>query len=88
MTREPIRAAYDQNGALDRDCPQCDAGPQQWCVDPRGRLRRVPCVLRARIPGQVTQLAGVNNLAGQGSDTNAAVLDFSEPRHPLERNAE
>lgn len=52
MTRRgvPVRAAYEQTGALRRPCPQCDASPFQWCIDPRGRLRRVPCVLRTREP--------------------------------------
>ncbi|AHC27824.1 MULTISPECIES: hypothetical protein [Mycobacteriaceae] len=86
MTRIPIHAAYEQNGALDRGCPQCDAGPRQWCIDSRGRIRRVPCVLRTRIPGQLTEVAGADNLAGQlnvvDSEDNAEPLDFGEPRHP------
>ncbi|WP_456085470.1 zinc finger domain-containing protein [Mycobacterium pinniadriaticum] len=48
--RVPVRAAYEQYDALRRDCPMCDAGPGQWCITPRGRLRRVPCVLRTRTP--------------------------------------
>ncbi|SDC25701.1 hypothetical protein SAMN04488581_0397 [Mycolicibacterium neoaurum] len=82
MTRDPIRVAYEQNGALDRDCPQCDAGPQQWCVDPRGRLRRVPCVLRTRIPGQVSRVVDADNPDRSGN--NAEVVDFSEPRRPID----
>lgn len=78
MTRTPIRAAYEQNGALDRDCPQCDAGPQQWCVDPRGRLRRVPCVLR-------TRLRDTASPARTEFPQEPRSLDFSEPRHPNER---
>lgn len=57
MTRRggPIRQAYEATGALRRPCPMCDAGPFQWCIDPRGRLRRVPCVLRTREPAEATR---------------------------------
>lgn len=70
MSRGPIRAAYEQTGAIRRVCPMCDAGPGQWCIDQRGRLRRVPCVLRTR----GTQLAS--------TPTTTAAVDFSEPRRP------
>ena len=77
MSHVPIRAAYEANGALDRDCPMCQASPGQWCADPRGRLRRVPCVSRTanNFPG-----AGkvIESAASHGRD----VHDFSEPRHP------
>lgn len=68
MTRRPIRAAYEETGALRRECPMCDAGPGQWCVDQRGRLRRVPCVLRTRGTQQPSTPA------------TAEPIDFSEPR--------
>jgi len=42
----PNWAAYQFNGAHQRHCPMCDASPNQWCIDSRGRLRRVPCVTR------------------------------------------
>jgi hypothetical protein len=46
MSSIPIRAAYEHHGAARRPCPQCGAGPNRWCVNTTGRLRRVPCVLR------------------------------------------
>jgi hypothetical protein len=72
MSREPIRAAYEANAALGRDCPMCDAGPGQWCVDGRGRLRRVPCVGR-----------GVASTAtDRVHDDHGCPRDYSEPLHP------
>lgn len=56
MNPQPIRAAYHQDNAIGRPCPQCDAGPGQWCVTPRGRLRRVPCVLRTRESAPLTPI--------------------------------
>lgn len=70
MTRQPIREAYEETGALRRECPMCDAGPGQWCIDPRGRLRRVPCVLRTRTDRSSSSSEDVGDLA----------IDFSEPR--------
>ena len=70
MTRQPIRAAYEQTGALRRHCPMCDASPGQWCVDPRGRIRRVPCVRR-----------GVVEKESDSRSTDHA-RDYSEPMHP------
>lgn len=70
MTRQPIRAAYAETGALRRECPMCDAGPGQWCIDPRGRLRRVPCVLRTK------------GTQPSSTPTTTDPIDFSEPRHP------
>lgn len=42
MSSIPIRAAYEHHGAVRRPCPQCGAGPNRWCVNTAGRLRRVP----------------------------------------------
>lgn len=68
VTRQPIRAAYEAGGAIRRHCELCDAGPDQWCIDPRGRIRRVPCVTRTRPQDRV-------------SDATPTAVDFSEPRH-------
>lgn len=57
---QPIRVAYLQGGALGRPCPMCDAGPGQWCINPRGRLRRVPCVLRATETAPLTPIVARN----------------------------
>jgi hypothetical protein len=77
VTRRPIRAAYEANGALRRDCPQCDAGPGQWCIDPRGRLRRVPCVLRTR--SEVVDTMDVT-FGSEPDSRSTTAVDFSEPR--------
>jgi hypothetical protein len=44
--RHVILRSYLDTGALDRTCPQCQAGPAQWCRTPDGRDRRIPCVAR------------------------------------------
>lgn len=68
MTRRPIREAYEVGGAIRRHCPLCDASPGQWCVDPRGRIRRVPCVRRGAVEKEP-------------DSSSPEARDYSEPLH-------
>lgn len=36
-----IEAAYQVNGAITLDCPQCDARPHEWC-ERAGRILKIP----------------------------------------------
>lgn len=44
---EPVWDAYDINGAIDRQCPNCHAEPRCACVTQWGGAQKVPC--RARL---------------------------------------
>lgn len=41
-----IWAAYNDVGALDVPCTNCEAQRGQWCTKPDGRVSRMPCVAR------------------------------------------
>ncbi|WP_448385940.1 hypothetical protein [Mycolicibacterium sp. XJ1904] len=36
---------------MDRQCPNCQAQPHQWCTRPDGSVRPVPCIARMRTSG-------------------------------------
>lgn len=86
MTRQPIRIAYEETGALRRPCPTCDAAPFQWCVDSRGRLRRVPCVTRTveRHLSQQTPGGWVTITAAPGPRPEPSSPDLSPKFFPHE----
>ncbi|CAM2885235.1 hypothetical protein MYIN104542_08405 [Mycobacterium intermedium] len=64
-----IWAAYNDCNALAIECPHCGAQQGNWCTRPDGRVRRVPCVVRASEASLVVAQAD-------------KYRDFSEPRHP------
>ncbi|WP_067891284.1 hypothetical protein [Nocardia vaccinii] len=43
---DPVWAAYDVNGAIDRECPRCHAAPNDACITARGTAQKMPCVAR------------------------------------------
>ncbi|MGO3325339.1 hypothetical protein [Gordonia sp. (in: high G+C Gram-positive bacteria)] len=46
---EPVWDAYDQHGAIDRECPTCGAGEREACVNAvNGKTRKIPCFARLR----------------------------------------
>ncbi|MCU1640892.1 MAG: hypothetical protein JWN03_1167 [Nocardia sp.] len=49
-TGAPVRAAYDVAGAVDRQCPNCDAAIGDPCTSAAGLGQRIPCL--ARITGR------------------------------------
>lgn len=46
MRGRAVLAAYADTGAADIPCPHCAAEQGQPCVQPDGRVSRVPCVGR------------------------------------------
>ncbi|MBX4168073.1 hypothetical protein K3M35_05250 [Rhodococcus sp. DMU2021] len=45
----PVPGAYEINGAIDRDCPTCEAEPMEPCTNPiNGQARRMPCPSRMK----------------------------------------
>lgn len=42
----PVWAAYDVNGAIDRQCPTCGALPNDACVSRTQRPQKIPCLSR------------------------------------------
>lgn len=42
----PVWAAYDVNGAIDRECPRCRAEPGDACITARNQPQKVPCLPR------------------------------------------
>jgi hypothetical protein len=42
-----IVRAYVESGAFDIACPTCGMAAAEYCLNPDGRTRRVPCVRRA-----------------------------------------
>lgn len=70
----PIPAAYEESGSLHRVCPMCAAPAGEWCTDSRGRVRRVPCVLRPTRSSDVDPPTAKRNASG--------AVDFGEPRRP------
>lgn len=52
---EPVRAAYDIGGAVDRQCPHCGAAVGDPCIAERrgiARGQKIPCL--ARMTGRAT----------------------------------
>lgn len=45
-TGKPVWAAYDINGASDRECPNCHAEPRCACVTRWGTAQKIPCLAR------------------------------------------
>lgn len=48
-TRGPLVEVYAETGAIDRECPNCHAGPGSFCTHDGffGRIeRKVPCLAR------------------------------------------
>ncbi|WP_378735480.1 hypothetical protein [Nocardia brasiliensis] len=43
---DPVWAAYDVNGAIDRPCPRCKADPNCACVTERNAPQKMPCLAR------------------------------------------
>lgn len=43
---DPVWAAYDVNGAIDRPCPRCRAEPNCACVTDRDTPQKLPCLAR------------------------------------------
>jgi hypothetical protein len=35
--------------AIDCECPNCHAAPNDWCHRPDGQTRRIPCIARVRL---------------------------------------
>lgn len=70
--RRPVAAAYKQ-AKMTRQCPNCQAAPNNYCIHPDdGLVRTIPC-LRRMIPK-----------IPQDPAEAAAVHDFSEPRRRFE----
>lgn len=43
----PVPGAYEVNGAVDRGCPKCGAGPMEPCTNRiSGQPRKMPCLAR------------------------------------------
>ena len=43
----PVWAAYEINGAINRDCPRCDAKPDEVCIVPgTEHTLKIPCLDR------------------------------------------
>ncbi|MGW4124745.1 hypothetical protein [Nocardia sp. NPDC004711] len=49
-TGSPIWAAYDVNGAIDRECPRCHAEPNDACVTVHETAQKIPCLERLTVP--------------------------------------
>ena len=45
------------DAAMDRECPNCLAPPNQWCRRPDGQVRSVPCIRRMRIAAQMADVS-------------------------------
>lgn len=37
------------DAAMDRQCPNCRVGPNEYCKRPDGQIRAVPCIIRIRL---------------------------------------
>lgn len=47
----PVPDAYEVNGAVDRPCATCKAGPMEPCINKiTGSPRKIPCLARLRAP--------------------------------------
>ncbi|PEH74608.1 hypothetical protein CRM89_00200 [Nocardia sp. FDAARGOS_372] len=47
---DPVWAAYEVNGAIDRPCPRCKAEPNCACVTERDTPQKIPCLSRISGP--------------------------------------
>ncbi|SUA72620.1 Uncharacterised protein [Nocardia otitidiscaviarum] len=45
-TGNPVRAAYDINGAVERCCPKCGAAIGDPCIAKTGLGQKIPCLAR------------------------------------------
>lgn len=45
-TGSPVRPAYDVGGAVDRQCPNCNAAVGDPCISAVGVGQRIPCLAR------------------------------------------
>ncbi|MFE3060572.1 hypothetical protein [Nocardia sp. NPDC059239] len=45
-TGDPVRAAYDIGGAVDRPCPNCGAAVGDPCIAATGLGQKIPCLVR------------------------------------------
>ncbi|MDO3636010.1 zinc finger domain-containing protein [Mycolicibacterium arseniciresistens] len=51
MTQRRLRIFDDvyADAAMERQCPNCGAEPNDYCRRPDGEIRSVPCILRVRL---------------------------------------
>ncbi|MGW3545869.1 hypothetical protein ACWDNI_35750 [Nocardia niigatensis] len=54
----PVWAAYDVNGAIDRECPRCHAEVGDACVTARETAQKIPCLERMSLKASRGPIGG------------------------------